>query len=217
MYGDVAMKLIADAKRTAGLDHLPPYQGEVIRSVLREIRALDGEQTRLLDLHGGASGFDHAAHPDVAAQVMVHHISKQRNKRCLLAYLRQRTDRIEELCWRETLDLEAVVSNAGGSTGRSDETAAAGGARDMLGPEEREYARRYTELLAAYKGQFTDIDLTGSLDPPRDLYIDVRVLKDAGEIQTEYGTMTLTKNSTFFARYSDVERLIRQGYLQRVG
>ena len=31
------------------------------------------------------------------------------------------------------------------------------------------------------------MDLTGSLEPPRDLFIDVRVLKDAGEIQTEYG------------------------------
>ena len=42
-------------------------------------------------------------------------------------------------------------------------------------------------MLAAYKGQWTDVDLTGSLEPPQDLFIDVRVLKDAGEIQTEYG------------------------------
>ena len=214
MYGDLAIKLINDAKRTTGLEHLPPYQGELVRSVIREITALDAEQTRLLDRHGGAGGFDHAAHPEVAVQVLVQHISKQRNKRCLLAYLRQRSDRIEELCWKETLDLDAVASGTGAST-TADE--AGHGTRDMLGPEEREYARRYSELLAAYKGQFTDIDLTGSLEPPRELYVDVRVLKDAGEIQTEYGTMTLTKNSTFFARYSDVERLIRQGYLQKIG
>lgn len=56
-----------------------------------------------------------------------------------------------------------------------------------LSPEEDEYARQFGELLAAYKGQWTDIDLTGSLKPPKDLFIDVRVLKDAGEIQTEYG------------------------------
>jgi GINS complex subunit 1 len=56
-----------------------------------------------------------------------------------------------------------------------------------LSPEEEEYFRQYSEMLAAYKGQWTDIDLTGSLEPPRDLFIDVRVLKDAGEIQTEYG------------------------------
>lgn len=61
------------------------------------------------------------------------------------------------------------------------------GQRHQLSPEEEDYARQYSDLLAAAKGQWTDIDLTGSLEPPRDLFIDVRVLKDAGEIQTEYG------------------------------
>lgn len=86
-----------------------------------------------------------------------------------------------------------------------------------LSPEEEEYGRRYGELLAAYKGRWTDIDLTGSLEPPRELFVDVRVLKDAGEIQTEYGAINLSKNSQFFVRQADVERLISQGYLQKLG
>jgi GINS complex subunit 1 len=61
------------------------------------------------------------------------------------------------------------------------------GNSSSLSPEEEEYVRQYSDLLSAFKGQWTDIDLTGSLEPPRDLFIDVRVLKDAGEIQTEYG------------------------------
>ena len=61
------------------------------------------------------------------------------------------------------------------------------GSSSSLSPQEEDYVRHYSDLLAAYKGQWTDIDLTGSLEPPRDLFIDVRVLKDAGEIQTEYG------------------------------
>jgi GINS complex subunit 1 len=61
------------------------------------------------------------------------------------------------------------------------------GSKSSLSPEEEEYVRNYSDLLAAYKGRWTDVDLTGSLEPPRDLFIDVRVLKDAGEIQTEYG------------------------------
>lgn len=59
--------------------------------------------------------------------------------------------------------------------------------KNNLSPEEEEYVRKYSELLSTYTGQWTDIDLAGSLEPPRDLFIDVRVLKDAGEIQTEYG------------------------------
>lgn len=61
------------------------------------------------------------------------------------------------------------------------------GSHNSLSPEEEEYFRLYGDMLAAYKGQWTDVDLTGSLEPPQDLFIDVRVLKDAGEIQTEYG------------------------------
>lgn len=194
------MKLIADSKRTIGLEHLPPYQPELVRAVTREIRALESEQQATLQEFGGAAGFDHSQHPEAAVNILVQHLSKQRNKRCLLAYHRLRTDRIDELCWSEKVNTH----------GRSERET------DSLGPDEVEYARRYNELLAAYKGQWTDVDLTGSLDPPTDLYIDVRVLKDAGEIQTEYGTITLTKNSSFFVRSSDVERLIRQGYLQKI-
>ncbi|CCG81553.1 PSF1 domain protein [Taphrina deformans PYCC 5710] len=200
MYGDVAMKLIADSKRTIGLDHLPPYQSELVRAVTREIRALENEQQAILGEYGGAANFSHSQHPEAAVNVLIQHLAKQRNKRCLLAYHRLRTDRIDDLCWSEQLNVH----------GKSEKDT------DSLGPDEMEYARRYNELLAAYKGQWTDIDLTGSLEPPRDLYIDVRVLKDAGEIQTEYGTITLTKNSSLFVKSSDVERLIRQGYLQRI-
>lgn len=110
------------------------------------------------------------------------------------------------------------------------------GGHSSLSPEEEEYFRQYGDMLAAYKGQWTDIDLTGSLEPPKDLFIDVRVLKDAGEIQTEYGcvvlpmldwatwakliycdrVINLTKNSQLYVRQGDVERLIAQGFLERL-
>ena len=115
----------------------------------------------------------------------------RRNKRCLLAYHRTRTDKLEELVWNgaDILDLAAAgqhstttAAAAGGMADSSDV-----GASSSLSPQEEDYVRQYGDLLAAYKGQWTDIDLTGSLEPPRDLFIDVRVLKDAGEIQTEYG------------------------------
>lgn len=86
------------------------------------------------------------------------------------------------MCWdgKDVLDQTyhggAGNSNQGGQTTES-----------SLSPEEEEYFRQYNDMLSAYKGQWTDIDLTGSLEPPRDLFVDVRVLKDAGEIQTEYG------------------------------
>lgn len=109
----------------------------------------------------------------------------RRKKRCLLAYHRVRTTKLEEMCWKGIdLTTSEGVAEAGIGMGNAE---SAGGESSNMSPEEEEYVRAYGDLLAAYKGQWTDIDLTGSLEPPRDLFIDVRVLKDAGIIQTEYG------------------------------
>ncbi|RYO84032.1 hypothetical protein DL766_001286 [Monosporascus sp. MC13-8B] len=144
----------------------------------------------------------------------------RRNKRCLLAYHKTRTDRLEELVWKgyDVVDLAGQqVRDGPGMAGAGPGMRNGDGDSSGLSPQEEDYVRHYSDLLAAYKGQWTDIDLTGSLEPPRDLFIDVRVLKDAGEIQTEYGAITLTKNSQFYVRQGDVERLIAQGYLQKLG
>ena len=111
----------------------------------------------------------------------------RRNKRCLLAYHRVRSDKLEEMCWsgKDVLDIEQQAGRQGNGDGSG--MASEAGIQSSLSPEEEEYVRQYGDMLAAYKGQWTDIDLTGSLEPPRDLFIDVRVLKDAGEVQTEYG------------------------------
>jgi GINS complex subunit 1 len=112
----------------------------------------------------------------------------RRNKRCLLAYHRTRADKLEELVWNgsDVVDLsgQQVRDSTAGANGAPQ---AGDASTSSLSPQEEDYVRQYGDLLAAYKGQWTDIDLTGSLEPPRDLFIDVRVLKDAGEIQTEYG------------------------------
>ncbi|PHH86178.1 hypothetical protein CDD83_10624 [Cordyceps sp. RAO-2017] len=212
MYGDQGMKLVQHAKRTQNLAHLPPYQTEIVRAVTREVRDLDKDVSELLEPFHGS--FDPAADQAVACTLLVNHLSMRRNKRCLLAYHRTRTDKLEELVWNGS----DIVDLSGLQVRESNGPQAGGEAStSSLSPQEEDYVRQYGDLLAAYKGQWTDIDLTGSLEPPRDLFIDVRVLKDAGEIQTEYGAITLTKNSQFYVRQGDVERLIAQGYLQRLG
>ncbi|KAL2256547.1 hypothetical protein VTK26DRAFT_1502 [Humicola hyalothermophila] len=218
MYGDLGNKLVQHAKRTQNLAHLPPYQTELVRSVTREVRDLDRDVASLLEPFQGS--FDPAADQATACTLLVNHLSIRRNKRCLLAYHRTRTDKLEELVWNgaDILDLAGQQQHQQQQAGGGNNAAAAdGSASSSLSPQEEDYFRQYGDLLAAYKGQWTDVDLTGSLEPPRDLFIDVRVLKDAGEIQTEYGAINLTKNSQFYVRQGDVERLIAQGYLQKLG
>jgi len=150
--------------------------------VTREVRDLDKDVASLLEPFQGS--FDPAADQATACTLLVNHLSMRRNKRCLLAYHRTRTDKLEELVWNGADVLDLAGQQAGGANGVP---AADGAPSSSLSPQEEDYFRQYGDLLAAYKGQWTDIDLTGSLEPPRDLFIDVRVLKDAGEIQTEYG------------------------------
>lgn len=53
------------------------------------------------------------------------------------------------------------------------------------------------------------------LKPPKDLFVEVRVLKDYGEIVTDKGTVNLKKNTVHYLRRTDVELLIRQGVLEQ--
>ncbi|KAK8146745.1 hypothetical protein MY1884_003691 [Beauveria asiatica] len=216
MYGDLGVKLAQHAKRTQNLAHLPPYQTEIVRAVTREVRDLEKDVADLLEPFRGS--FNPAADQAVACTLLVNHLSMRRNKRCLLAYHRTRTDKLEELVWNgsDVADLSGQQVRDPGGGGGLPVAAGEGGSTSSLSPQEEDYVRQYSDLLAAYKGQWTDVDLTGSLQPPRDLFIDVRVLKDAGEIQTEYGAINLTKNSQFYVRQGDVERLIAQGYLQKL-
>ncbi|KAF1825958.1 GINS complex, Psf1 component [Dissoconium aciculare CBS 342.82] len=234
MYGEQGNKLVIDAKRIHNLPHLPPYATTTVRAVVKEVRELERDANALLAPYATGSSqasdgtqikssFNPADDPATACALMVNHLSMRRNKRCLLAYHKTRTDKLEEMCWAGIDVTEIQQSNLGQSSQASgaggagqQQNAAGAAATSSLSAEEEQYVHQYSNLLAALKGQWTDVDLAGSLEPPRDIFIDVRVLRDAGEIQTEYGSITLTKNSQFYVRQGDVERLIQQGYLQRL-
>lgn len=180
----------------------------------REVRDLDRDVNRILEPFDGT--FNPNEDQATACALLVDHLAMKRNKRCLLAYHRVRAEKLEAMCWEGKDLLEQQHHQQQRKVGQGDANASGDVNQSSLSPEEEEYFRQYNDLLSSYKGQWTDIDLTGSLEPPRDLFIDVRVLKDAGEIQTEYGAINLTKNSQFYVRHGDVERLIAQGFLQRL-
>ena len=156
-----------------------------MRAIISEVRDLDKDVSNVLAPFNGS--FTPTADPTAACSLLVDHLCMRRNKRCLLVYHRVRVEKTEEMCWNgqdafghSQGQPETISSDGNGMNSDS-------GGSDSLSAEEAEYVRQYSDLLAAYNGQWTDIDLTGSLTPPRDLFIDVRVLKNAGEILTEYG------------------------------
>lgn len=178
MYGDTAAKLIQDSRRTQNLDILPVYQDELVTSVTREILDLSKDAEELGQAYREAQ-LELSQQQDIPEEelqenwqmlcaLLVMHLSMNRNKRCLMAYEKLRADNLARMAWSEVDYLDPANTY-------------------NLAPAEQEYLKQYSELVVDYKGIWTDVDLTGSLEPPRDLFIDVRVLKDAGEIQTEYG------------------------------
>ncbi len=198
MYGDLAHKLILDAKRTQALDKLPLYQDTLVRSIVRETKYLQREADHLtIQQQSQLSQSQNNEEDKVKqGQLFVTHLCMRRNKRCLLAYERLRASRLDDLVWS---NIEIPRSHL-----------------DNLSHHEQDYLRKYNDLVSEFKGSLNEIDLGGSLEPPCDVFIDVRVMKDAGEIQTEYGVFNLTKDSQFFVRQADVERLIQQGYLKKL-
>ena len=197
--------------------HLPPYQTELVREITREVRDLDKDVSNILAPFQGS--FNPSDEPATACAILVNHLCMRRNKRCLLAYHRVRSDKLEEKCWSgdDVLDQENHAKSVsrqgpGERSGMSSEA----GTSSSLSAEEEEYVRQYSDMLAAYKGQWTDIDLTGSLEPPRDLFIDVRVLKDAGEIQTEYGYVICSWLYRILSSYADATIALGRSISQKI-
>ena len=211
MYGDQGVKLVRQrqfshhvklrltsfqvqhAKRTQNLAHLPPYQAELVRAVTREVRDLDKDAKDLLQPFQGS--FDPAADQAIACTLLVNHMSMRRNKRCLLAYHRTRTEKLEELVWNgsDVIDLsgQQVRDSTSATNGIPQ---AADASTSSLSPQEEDYVRQYSDLLAAYKGQWTEIDLTGS-GPQRGLGSAGALMLLTGSLHRRAGSQRCWRDS----------------------
>ncbi|KAK8725450.1 hypothetical protein OTU49_010863 [Cherax quadricarinatus] len=133
--------------------------------------------------------------------VHLRHAALERNKRCLLAYLYNRLERIKAMRWEFGSILPAEI-------------------RANICEPEVQWFSRYNKNLAAYMrslGEGTGLDLTQDTKPPKNLYVEVRCLKDYGEFEIEEGDIVvLQKNTTHYLPMSHCQHLIRQGILEHV-
>src|SRR5271168_4559743 len=127
----------------------------MVRAVTREVRDLDKDVASILAAFNGS--FDPSQDPAAACALLVDHLCMRRNKRCLLAYHRTRTDKLEEMVWSGIDILESTQADReglGGSGSGGADPNNTDGQGSSLSPEEEEYVRQYGDLLAAYKGQW---------------------------------------------------------------
>lgn len=227
MYGDLGNKLVLDAKRTANLSEVPVYQAELVKDIVKEVNELNQDVEYLTEQQQHGPSVSEEEDRINQCQLFVTHLSIRRNKRCLLAHQKLRADKMDEFSWLNIDPLTQAPTSAYAPGGRPAAPAVALDSSayssattelslDNLSHAEQEYFKNYQDLLIDYKSNFADIDLSGDLEPPKSIFIDVRVLKDGGEVQTEYGVFNLIKDSQFYVRKSDVDRLIQQGFLEEI-
>ena len=112
--------------------------------------------------------------------------------RIILSYLNERLCRIRNEFWKTGGDSHHI--------------------NEFLDQSEKDFFFQYKNNISVYQNSFPiDLNLITDLEPPQDLYIEIRVLEDCGEILTTKGeTLLLERNSTLLVRRCDVEHLLKQ-------
>uniref|UniRef100_A0A2P2I8F2 DNA replication complex GINS protein PSF1 n=1 Tax=Hirondellea gigas TaxID=1518452 RepID=A0A2P2I8F2_9CRUS len=192
MLADKALELIRELDRTQN-GQLPAFNEDIIRQVLEEINTLFEHNVR--DINNLPTD------GSLVAGIHLRHAALERNKRCLLAYLYNRLERIKGMRWQLGSILPADVKG------------------NMCEPE-LEWFKQYSASVATYMrslGEGQGLDLTQDLKPPKSLYIEVRCLQDYGEFELDEGDVVLlSMDSTHYLPMAHCQHLIRQGVLQHV-
>lgn len=135
-----------------------------------------------------------------ATEVMVYHTAILRNKRLLMAYVKKRIDILRELRWTHGVLPEHVKSN--------------------LTPQELVFFKEYSKLLSKYMRSAAlggvGLDLTADPEPPIDPYIQVRVMKEYGEVTFSSGSVHLRPGLSLWLLRDEAHNLLIEGVLRPV-
>lgn len=144
--------LVEEAIRNRQTPKLASYRDDLIRNIQLEMKHL----------------WTHQSGPkSTTVSSNLHRICIERSKRCVLAYQRERLHRLMDLFWD---------GGANSTTTLPEETAQA------VHSAELDFFKSYQSLVTTYKGDFLDIDLGQSLAPPQEVFIEVRVVKECGQV-----------------------------------
>jgi GINS complex subunit 1 len=168
---------------------LPPYNESLINSIVEDINTKFEELGGLLSMGRDEDG----------SLIITTHNSLIRDKRAVLCYLNYRLNKLEQLKW-ETGSLPMHFMN-------------------NLSRDEIEYFKQYSTLLHSYSREVSNskLDLTADLQPPKDVYVEVRCREEQGDVVLlESGTVGLHRNSMYLLKRSEADQYIRQGVLEQI-
>mmetsp|Transcript_105273 Transcript_105273/g.263615 ORF Transcript_105273/g.263615 Transcript_105273/m.263615 type:complete len:212 (+) Transcript_105273:103-738(+) len=190
-------QLLRDIKRARWL---PQFNDKMIKEVIEEISNDTREMKNLVREHEDLEGIPQ----EVASGLVLYNDLVDRNRRCLLAYLNARLEKIEELRWEVGLMVpEEKLSK--------------------LHDSEKQYLHVYNGLLDRYMRHYTrnckePLDLTADAEAPEEMNVQIRVCDDGmGEIVTaDSGVVRLRQGYQLFVKRTDIEHLIRAGKVEHV-
>ena len=192
-FCDLATQLVTESRRSTASDTLFKYNDPLVRQIIREQRQLE---TFIQDTPETFTGEEPA--------LLIYQTAILRNKRCLLAYHTHRIERLKDMYWAVGGALPHLLSSAD--------------IRSKLSPLEVDFLKKYNSQVMDFRSEFSDeLDImAGITEPPKDLNVLVKVIRDCGVIQTELGSIDFRKGQRFMVRRADIEHLIVQGYLEEV-
>ncbi|GAA5952222.1 hypothetical protein JCM21900_000458 [Sporobolomyces salmonicolor] len=232
MLGDNAQQLIVESHRSVQTRSLLPYNASAVRTVIRESHNLSQAITTTAAPFVGTQGVQPT--PGVSAELTISALALNRNKRALYVYHQQRIDTIKDKFWEKG----GVPSNvfAQGMETRSNMTTF-----------DEAFAKGYSDLCLQFKtswygssrgdGDLMDeeddyddegepvqlmdaVDLFGggtNIAPPKDLMVDVRVIKDVGDVELLSGNrINLEKGKQYYLPREDVEAMVVSGAVELV-
>ncbi|KAJ3313640.1 DNA replication protein psf1 [Boothiomyces sp. JEL0838] len=110
----------------------------------------------------------------------------KKNKQIVLVAQRQKLDKICKLIWNGV---------------------------NVSSPSEQVFINEYKQLVRDLKGLYLDIDLNQGDEPPKNIFVEVRVVKECGEIMTEMGVLPLRLGTQYYLKKAEVQDLIMSGHL----
>ncbi|GAA5878040.1 hypothetical protein JCM3774_005988 [Rhodotorula dairenensis] len=240
MLGDAVQQLVVESHRSQQTRSLLAYNTHQVRTVIRESHALSHSITHTAAPYVGTQG-QHPTQA-VSAELTVSALALSRNKRGLYVYHQQRLDVLKDKFWHHGGVLSAAFGTGTETRANmttTDEAFAKGYADLCLAFKTSLYGSSSSTRANSFDGDDPDldpdsdddqeeqdggfqvplieaVDLLGGgtrlLSPPKELMIDVRVLRDVGPVELLSGnTINLKQGLQYHLARDDVEAMIVAG------
>ncbi|GFR41380.1 hypothetical protein Agub_g2063 [Astrephomene gubernaculifera] len=198
--GRRARDLLKELK-SYGPQTLSPYNEELIRLIFSEVDEHNAQTEAIVSelRRRQQEGEENQEVDEVTATTMcLHYECIKRNKRLLLIYMNERMQRLRDMRWTQRTLPEAQKARCCQS--------------------EIQFYNDYSRVLSTYmsRSEGVGMDLTLDTKPPKDTFVNVRGLKDAGEVILSYGRATILYGTTVSLPAEEAEPLIRDGTVELV-